>query len=1051
MVQRPELRRFAAGFASGSAADDGPSAPRRAVPRSGARHRAAADDLPDVIAIRTMPGRLRLKAAALHRNPALCAAAERALNGQNGILSARANAVIGSLVVTFPKGADCAAVIEMVRTTLAASTATHAAAPDDRRGETSGARAIAAPARSVTQPPASDWHIRDEGAVLSAFDVAPRRGLTEGAAKASLQRHGPNALAAAHTRSAWEILSGQLSSLPLVLLMASAGLSVVTGGLVDAAAILAAVGLNAGIGFTTESGAERAIHALTGLVHPIARVIRDGEHREIPVESVVPGDVLVLSPGMLVPADARVIEVRDLLIDESALTGESLPVEKATAALTRADAPLAERGNMVFRGTAVTGGSGLAVVVATGAATEIGRIRALVTDTRAPETPMEQQLERMGRQLVIASLGLCGGFFALGVLRGFNFLTLLKSTVALAVAAVPEGLPTVATTTLALGLRDMRSRNVLARRIDAIETLGAVNVICFDKTGTLTLNKMTVTAIVAGGRWIDLDAGRFRVGDQTVEAASDEALTHMLRVAALCSDVEVNGTGGSHTLKGSPTENALIEVCIGAGLDVNVLRREFPAEAVDYRTETRRFMRSVHTAGPGRKLIAIKGSPIEVLDMCATCSRDGTQHPIDDEFRTEVVRDNDKMAGRALRVLGFAYADGATRADGAPLVWLGLMGMQDPIRPGIRDIMTRFHRAGIKTVMITGDQSATAYAVARDLDLGGGRQIETLDGLDVAATDPKLMAALAARTDAYARVSPANKLEIVHALQQAGLVVAMTGDGINDSPALRAADIGVAMGANGTDAAKEVADIVLEDDNLNSMVAAVSQGRTTSRNIRKALHYLLATNSSEMFLMLAAVALGLPAPLSPMQLLWINLVTELAPALALGLEPDEPDVMEVPPRQRDAPIIAGPDVRHLLGEGLVLSAASLGAYLYGARRYGVGPRAGSVAFSTLVLSQILHARACRSDRYGVFDPGALPPNRYLNWAMGGLLAMQGAAMFLPGLRGFLGTAGLTVGDAGVSLLVAGTPLIINEAIKAGRAAGIDRAREPAIEARREAV
>jgi Ca2+-transporting ATPase len=752
----------------------------------------------------------------------------------------------------------------------------------------------------------------------------------------------------------------------------------------------------------------------------------------------VPGDVLILLPGMLVPADARLIEGRDLLVDESTLTGESVPVAKATAPVARRDAPLAERTNLVFRGTAVTGGSGVAVVVATGGATEIGRIGALVAETRAPETPMQRQLEHMGRELAVASLGLCGVFFALGLWRGFNFLTLLKSTAALAVAAVPEGLPTTATTTLALGLRDMRRRNVLARRIDAIETLGAVNVICFDKTGTLTLNKMSVAAIVTADRRVEVTNGRFEAAGTAVIPDDDDVLRHMLRVAALCSDVEVNGSGSAYALKGSPTETALVEACIAAGIDVAALRRQYPVEARDYRAEARRFMRSVHTGSGGRKFVAVKGSPPEVLNLCAAYARNGGRQPINEELRAQVMRENDVMAGRALRVLGLAYADDAADAEQASLVWLGLVGMRDPIRPGTRAVMESFQQAGIKTVMITGDQSATAYAVARELDLARGRPIEILDGLDVSRTDPMLMAALAERTDAYARISPANKLEIVRALQQAGLVVAMTGDGINDSPALRAADIGIAMGEYGTDAAKEVADIVLEDDNLNSMVAAIAQGRTTSRNIRKATHYLLATNSSELFLMLAAVAIGLPAPLHPMQLLWINLVSEVAPALALALEPDEPDVMHVPPRKADARIIAGEDFARFIGEGAVLGGTSLGAYLYGVRRYGAGPQANTLAFSSLVMSQILHARACRSERYGLFQPGALPRNRHLDWAVNGLLAIQGIATLIPGMRSLLGMTALGAADAAVGLVAGAAPLFVNEAIKAARQAGVER-------------
>jgi Ca2+-transporting ATPase len=627
-------------------------------------------------------------------------------------------------------------------------------------------------------------------------------------------------------------------------------------------------------------------------------------------------------------------------------------------------------------------------------------------------------------------------------LRGYGFLQMLKTAISLAVAAVPEGLPTVATTTLALGLRQMRGRQVLIRHLEAVETLGAVQVVCLDKTGTLTLNRMSVVAAHVGARRLVVGNGRFRDADGAdVNPYRSDVLLRLLHVAVLCNETELNGVPGQVVLHGSATENALVQTALDAGVDVTALRARHPRRRVDYRAENRLYMSTVHDAG-GQTLIAVKGSPPEVLAMCTAMICDGQTRPLTDELRREILDSNAHMAADALRVLAFAYA----LADGEGAVppeytFLGLLGMMDPIRDGVRPLIDEFHLAGIDTVMITGDQSPTAYAIGRALRLSGHDGLDVLDSTALETLDPETLKALAQRVHVFARVSPSHKLAIVQALQRAGKVVAMTGDGINDGPALKVADIGVAMGHTGTDVARTVADVVLEEDNLETMIIAVSQGRTIYNNIRKSVHFLLSTNLSEITVMFGSIALGMGQPLNPMQLLWLNLVTDIFPALGLALEPPEPDVLSTPPRDPGEPIVRPADFRRIAFESAAMSAGTLAAYGYGVARYGIGPQASTLAFMSLTGAQLLHAVSCRSARHRVFGGDRLPANRYLNAAVGGSFALQFATL-LPGLRGVLGLGPVGIADAAIIVAGAAVPFFINEATKP---AGVHVGRLPTAE------
>jgi Ca2+-transporting ATPase len=871
--------------------------------------------------------------------------------------------------------------------------------------------------------------------VLYHWGSSASAGLSEAAAQQRFTQYGPNLLPESVPRSGWSIFFDQFKTLPVALLGVAAGISVATGGLADAVVILGVVIINASIGYTTERQTEKTIQGLKNLVQPSAAVIRSSAMQNIKAKDVVPGDLLVLRPGSYIAADARLIEAKYLSVDESALTGESMPVVKTTQKLQAPDLTLADRTNMVYMGTLVTGGQGLAVVVATGRFTEVGNIQTLVGEARPPETPLERQMDRLGVQLVYATLIVSGIVFVVGILRGYGFLQMLKTSIALAVAAVPEGLPTVTTTTLALGIRRMRQLNVLIRHLDAVETLGSVETICLDKTGTITMNRMSVVQVHAGMRRFEVTEDRLTSNGKTVNPYTNVDLLRLLHLSVLCNESMVSAQEGNYIVDGSSTENALIYLALGAGVDVNSLRSLHPLVKVNHRSEDRHFMSTLHWSNDKQQLLALKGSPTEVLSLCKWYIRDGRQHVLDDDTRGILDAENERMAGEALRVLAVAYviSDGNTMHTEdmmqQGLVWAGLVGMADVVRNGVKNLIGTFHRAGIDTVMITGDQSPTAYAIGKELNLSKGDELKILDSTNLSQLEPEVMKALAGRVHVFARVSPAHKLQIVQALQSAGKVIGMTGDGINDGPALKAADIGIAMGHTGTDVAREVADVVLEDDNLETMIVAISQGRTIYNNLRKSVRYMLSKNTAEIMIIFTALAAGMGQPFNVMQLLWINLISDIFPGLALAQEPPEPDVLLRPPRDPEEPLIKTADFKRLLFEASTISAGTLAAYGYGALRYGPGPQAGTMAFTNFVTAGLLHAISHRSESHSIFDAERLAPNKYLTIALTGSLGVQSLTLVVPGLRSFLGMSPLNPFDLAISIGTAVAPLLINEATK----------------------
>lgn len=988
-------------------------------------------------------GRARYKVKGLYRSEPLKKLLESRLSEVDGIEEVSANALTGNLLVLFNSGNTTASIASFIQEVVSRYEKNPDAFVDL---SFSGGDRFSSPAppagrkemRNLTKQgdyqQLEPWHRMEIEEVLALLGTRVL-GLPEASATERLRQYGPNILPEAEPRSKWGLIFDQFKSLPVVLLGAAAGLSFITGGIVDGLVIFGVIAINATIGYVTETQAEETIQSLKSLVRPSALVIREGKAREVRGEEVVPGDILILRPGSYVAADSRLIEADRLSVDESTLTGESLPIVKRAPPLSSRDAsaeiPLADRVNMVYMGTLVTGGQGIAVVIATGRFTEVGQIQLLVGEAQSPDTPMERQLDRMGTQLVLIGGAVCGVVFVIGLLQGIGFVEMLKTAISLAVAAVPEGLPTIATTTLALGIKNMRQHHVLIRHLNAVETLGSVQTICLDKTGTITHNKMSVVAVHAGMRRIHVSDGRFLTGNERINPNDCDELLRLLHVSVLCSETEISRQGKNYHLQGSPTENALVYAAIGAGVEVLRLREKYPMARMRHRAENRNFMSTVHAVEPEGRLVAVKGSPLEVLALCQWYVKDGKKLPLTEEDRLEIEIANERMAGDALRVLGAAYTqlNSEQEADSVKgLIWLGLLGMADPVRDGVKGLIETFHRAGIDTVMITGDQSPTAYAIGKELNLSGGEQLEILDSTHLSNVDPEVMRALSGKVHVFARVSPAHKLQIVRALQRGGKVVAMTGDGVNDGPALKAADIGIAMGHTGTDVAREVADVVLEDDHLETMIIAVRHGRTIYNNIRKSVRFLLATNISEIMVMFVALTGGLGRPLNSMQLLWINLISDIFPGLALALEPPEPDVLSRPPRDPEEPIIKTEDFKRIGFEAGVISAGAIGAYAYGLARYGAGPTAGTMAFMSLTTGQLLHALSCRSERHRILGKG-LPPNRYLRWALGGSLALQGLTLAVPGLRGLLGLAPIGLIDGVVVGASALLPLVVNETTK----------------------
>jgi len=885
----------------------------------------------------------------------------------------------------------------------------------------------------------TQWHQLDTAAVVAQLATDASIGLTDAEARARLQRFGPNDLQATKPPSPWRILGEQAKNVLVIILLIAVGLSAFLGHTIEAIAIAVIVLFAVLLGFVQEYRAERAIEALRKMAAPVAAVVRDHEEQSIPAHALVPGDIILLRAGDKIPADARLIEAINLQIDEASLTGESVPVDKQTSALAAGELALGDRKNIAYAGTAVTYGRGRAVVVATAMDTEFGKIATMLQSVETSKTPLQQNLDKVGRALAQAAVAVVVVVVALAVFRGQPLLEMFIFAIALAVAVVPEALPAVVTISLAIGVQRMVKRNALIRRLPAVETLGSVSVICSDKTGTLTKDEMTCRRIFVAGQSLELSGsgyhpvGVFAENGNAIDPSP--ALITLLRAAALASDASLvqvrenenldKSSAPNWQIKGDPTEGALLVAAAKAGLHKAELDAQFPrVYEIPFTSESKR-MTTLHSTSDGGVAYA-KGAPEVILDSCTQVLSDSGAVALDSARREGLIRAAREMASDALRVLAIAYKDAATPENAeSEMVFLGLVGMMDPPRPEAKAAIDQCEQAGIKPVMITGDHPLTAQAIARELGLlkAGrvitGSELETMSEPDFEREVENI--------EVYARVSPAHKLRVVTALQNRGHIVAMTGDGVNDAPALKKADIGVAMGITGTDVTKEAAAMTLTDDNFASIVAAVDEGRAVFENIKKYLMFLLSCNFGEIILLAGATFLAWPLPLSAVQILYINLATDGLPALALAVDPHEQDLMRRPPRDPRRGIFTRPVVTLMIAGGLWSGIVNLSLFRWALDSGRTLEEAMSMVFVALVLIEFVKAYNFRSDRQSLFyRPFA---NKWLNLAIAWEMLLLVLVVYLPWFQSAIGTFSLPLEDWLIGASVALTICPVLETVK----------------------
>jgi Ca2+-transporting ATPase len=855
------------------------------------------------------------------------------------------------------------------------------------------------------------WHALSEDKVKEAL-LTDENGLSASEAEERLAGIGPNELREQKGRGIFMILLDQLKSAMILILVAAAVVSAFMGELADALIVLAIVVINAVLGVVQELKAQRSLEALKKMSAPGAKVIRGGMHLMIPAREVVPGDIVVLDAGDRVPADLRLIRGMSLRIEEAALTGESVPVEKDAGLVLAADTALGDRVNMAAASSVVVYGRGAGIAVATGMDTQVGRIANLLQSQESEPTPLQRKLDQVGKVLGFAALGICALLFLIGVLYGHKLFDMFMTAVSLAVAAIPEGLPAIATIVLALGVQRMVQRHAIIRTLPSVETLGSTTVICSDKTGTLTQNRMTVVRIWTGGELQD-------IGSVRMSGAEAE----LVRAAVLCNDVREEG----ETAIGDPTETALTDMGRKLGMPKAALEKENPrVQEIPFDSE-RKLMTTVHT-GNGCTAYT-KGAVDELLRRCTHIWTPEGIRPILVKDMGDIQAANEAMAREALRVLGFAErmldeppaaADAGLESE---LAFIGLAGMIDPPRPEAVEAVEKCRSAGIRTVMITGDHVITARAIAAEMGIMKEGDM-AVSGRELDNMDDDAFGAVAEKVSVYARVAPEHKVRIVGEWKKRGAIVAMTGDGVNDAPALKKADIGAAMGIVGTDVAKDAADMVLTDDNFATIVSAVEEGRRIADNIKKAIQFLLSSNTGEILALFLAVLFNWGAPLLPIHILWVNLITDSLPALALGVDPAERGIMHRPPAAT-ASLFSRGMVWRIAYQGVMIGGLTLAAYLIG-QKDGL-PQAQTMAFAVLGTSQLVHAFNVRSARRSVFVRG--PRNKWLYGASALSALLMAAVLFIPGISGLFSIAPLSLSNTLVTVACIIAPLFIVEIFK----------------------
>lgn len=883
----------------------------------------------------------------------------------------------------------------------------------------------------------AEWYKSNVDEVVNTLSTSPETGLSDEEAKKRLQQYGLNELIEKGTKSPWLILWDQIKEIMVVILLVAAAVSAFLGEFNDVIVIMAIVVLNAILGFTQEYRAEQAIAALKKLSVPTVKVRRNGRIEEISARELVPGDIVLLEAGNLIPADGRLLECVNLKIQEAALTGESEPVEKSTDIPHGQDLTLGDRKNMVFMGTVATYGRGTAVITETGMSTELGNIADLLQTVEREQTPLQRRLEQLGKGLAIAAVAIVAVVFILGLLRGESVKLMALTAISMAVAAVPEGLPAVVTIGLALGSQRMLKRNALIRKLPAVETLGSVTVICSDKTGTLTENRMTVTILDVVGHVESIETLMDRAGViHDAELHPDKppqqrSLSLLVKAGALCNDAVLQtDENGIERAIGDPTEGALVVAAANLGHAKAELDQRWPRVAEVPFTSERKRMTTIHKVNinvdqsdaPWRDAPYVafsKGAVDSLLEVSDHVWIGDHKVALDEEMRQRILAANARLAQDGQRVLGVAFrpldtAELPQNEDEkeAHKIFIGLIAMIDPPRPEVKEAVTTARTAGIRPVMITGDHPLTAQFIAKELTITDSEK--NLTGQDLAQISVEKLEEVVEDISVYARVSPEHKLKIVQALQDKGHIVAMTGDGVNDAPALKKADIGVAMGITGTDVSKEAADMVLLDDNFATIVAAVKEGRVIYDNIRKFIKYTMTSNSGEIWVMLLAPFLGMPLPLLPLQILWVNLVTDGLPGLALTVEPAERGTMRRPPFHPQENIFGRGMWQHIIWVGLLMGFVTLGMGLWA---WNAGRHDWrTMVFTTLTLSQMGHAMAIRSGKDSLFTVG-LRSNLPLLGAVLLTFFLQLAVIYVPFLQNMFSTVSLPPRDLGISLLM----------------------------------
>ncbi len=850
--------------------------------------------------------------------------------------------------------------------------------------------------------------------VVARWDSDQEEGLANREVEKRRRKYGPNALEQRSQVKPWEILLDQFKNVLVLLLIFASGISYFIGEGVEALAILAVIVINALFGFITEYKAKQSVEALRKLASTTAKILREGQVREVDAEEIVPGDIVVLEEGDRVPADARLLRVESLAADESSLTGESEAINKMEEVIEE-DSALAERFNMVFMGTVITRGNATAVVTATGENTEVGRVGELLQSTESRRTPLEMKLDEMGRSLIVVTLGVTAFVALVGVARGHGVIEMLRTGTALAIAAVPEGLPAVATITLAIGMNRMAAQNALVKRLPAVETLGSTTVICTDKTGTLTENEMTVTEIDLPERSIAVSGtgygpkGDFEEDGRKLEVSDDRRLSALLRAGVLCSNAEVFSEEGRWEVAGDPTEGALVTAGLKAGISREALEDEgfSRTEELPFSSD-RKYMGVYYDTPDGTECVFVKGAPDVVIQLSGRAEMESGTKNMDENLREQFLQRSRELAGRGLRVLAIARKtreEGDIRQDiRSGLTLLGFIGIMDPPRQDVRAAIDESIKAGIRVLMITGDQSDTALAIAKQVSIAS-EETEVISGPSIDDYSPEELEEVVQTHSVFARVSPENKLDILRALTARNEVTAMTGDGVNDAPALKSADIGVAMGVRGTAVAKEAADMIILDDAFSTIVAAIKRGRMIFDNIQKFIHYLFSCNLSEIILIFLGILLGLPTPLLALQILWLNLVTDVFPALVLGWEPAEKAVMERPPRDPDRAIITRSMWFKVGFQALVIASGPLLVYLHVLDEFSA-TQSRTIAFMALAMVQLLHVFDVRRVNGLGFDRSSLS-NKPLWGAVVLTIGLQLFAVYTPVMQTILHTEPLT--------------------------------------------